>query len=249
MKIYGLAGFPLTHSFSKRYFTQKFNRERLNDVSYENFELENISDLLKIIRDNHGICGINVTIPYKESVLEILDEVEETAAAIGAVNTIQIVRDQQKIKLKGFNTDYIGFEKSIQPFLTPNHRRALILGTGGSSNAVAYALAKLGISFRRVSRSTSEVDLHYKELTPQVLLDYQIIINCTPLGMYPEIDSFPKILYQALTAQHLLFDLIYNPEETVFLKKGKEHGAATKNGFEMLSIQAEHSWLIWNLPN
>ena len=249
MKIYGLVGFPLTHSFSKRFFSEKFSNEKLADCSYVNFELQYINDLLLIIYDNIDVCGINVTIPYKETVLEILDEVEETAVMIGAVNTIKVIRNQKKISLKGFNTDYLGFEKSIQPLLKSFHLKALILGTGGSSNAIAFVLHKMGIPFRKVSRLSSEVHLQYSELTPEVMLDYQVIINCTPLGMYPEIDSFPKIPYQALTAQHLLFDLIYNPEETVFLKKGKEHGAATKNGFEMLSIQAEHSWLIWNLPN
>lgn len=246
MKIYGLAGFPLTHSFSKKYFTEKFIREGLRDCSYENFELNDIRELSRIISENPFICGFNVTIPYKEKVMDILDEVDETAAVIGAVNTIKVNRSKNNLCIKGYNTDFIGFEKSIKPLIKSYHKKALILGTGGSSTAVAFVFGKIGIDFRKVSRLKSEVDLHYDEITPEMLQDFQIIINCTPLGMFPAIDKFPQLPYQSLTEQHFLFDLVYNPAVSVFLQKGKESGTTIKNGYEMLCIQADEAWKIWN---
>ena len=241
-----MIGFPLSHSFSKKYFTEKFLKEHVSDCRYENYELNDINELNIVLQNNPGLAGINITIPYKESVMEILDSIDEKALWIGAVNTVKITRRNNKIHLKGFNTDYIGFEKSIINLLKPVHKNALILGTGGASKAIAFVLKNHGIAVTFVSRQTNEDAIKYEDLSDKIISEHKIIINCTPLGMVPFIDSFPDIPYKFLSAQHLLFDLIYNPPETVFLKKGKENGAIIKNGYEMLFLQAEAAWQIWN---
>ena len=246
MKKYGLVGFPLTHSFSKKYFREKFQNENLFQCVYENFEIQNIRELIKLFVKEPELLGINITIPFKREVIDMLDEIDPEAMKIGAVNTIKVHRVEGAIKLAGFNTDVIGFESTLGKQITDKHKKALILGTGGSSNAVAAALSKNGIESIKVSRGFSSEVLQYNQLTKEIILQHTLIINCTPLGMFPSIDLFPEIPYQHITRNHLLYDLIYNPEETVFLLKGKEMGAATKNGFEMLCIQAEASWKIWN---
>lgn len=239
--LYGLIGFPLTHSFSKNYFTDKFLREKISGCVYENFELKNIEEFLPIIKSHPSLKGLNVTIPYKELVIPFLDGLNETAKEIGAVNTIKI--DDGKII--GFNTDAYGFIHSIIKILQPAHTSALILGTGGSSKAVAYGLMKMGIEFDYVSRNPDGKELRYNDLTKDVIQHYKILINTTPLGMYPEMDECPPINFDFITPSHLLFDLIYNPDETAFLRKGRENGATIKNGLEMLRLQADKSWEIW----
>ncbi len=239
---YGLIGYPLKHSFSQRFFTEKFERENI-DAIYLNFEIPEITQLPEIIESNPELQGLNVTIPYKESVITFLDELDDTAREIGAVNTIRISNG----KLKGFNTDTYGFMQSIMPLLEPMHSRALILGTGGSSKAVAWSLKKMGIDYLFVSRKPENSnEIGYSELDNEVIRQSKIIINTTPRGMFPQIDDAPEIPYESITASHLLFDLIYNPEETLFLKKGRAQQAKTRNGLEMLQLQAERSWQIWN---
>ncbi len=243
MRKFGLIGFPLSHSFSKTYFTEKFSRERINDAAYENFEIDKIEKLKEVIRINPGLRGLNVTIPHKQGMMKYLDETDEDARTIGAVNTIKISSG----KLIGHNTDYIGFMRSLIPLLKPHHKKALILGTGGSSLAVRYALKKIRIGFLLVSRNPSgENEISYPSITKDLLNEYYLIVNTTPVGMFPKISEAPSIPFEFLTPQHLLFDLIYNPEETLFLRKGKEKGAATKNGYEMLTLQAEEAWKIWS---
>ena len=243
MKLYGLIGFPLTHSFSKKYFTEKFQRENITDSNYENFPLLSLDEFPGLIHSHPELKGLNVTIPYKEQMLKFLDEIDEAAKEIGAVNTIKIADG----KLKGFNTDYLGFMQSIIKILEPHHSHALILGTGGSSKAVGYGLKKMGIDFHYVSRNPEQLEeLNYSELDKDAIRSHKLIINTTPLGMFPDVDQCPPISYEFLTASHLLYDLIYNPEETLFLKKGKEQMAKTENGLEMLQLQAERSWEIWN---
>lgn len=243
MRKFGLIGYPLAHSFSKKYFTEKFSNESVNDTAYENFEVDKVDLLPKIVADNPDLRGLNVTIPHKESVLRYLDELSDDAMDIGAVNTIKIASG----KLIGFNTDYVGFMHSITPLLKQWHTKALVLGTGGSSLAVKYALEKLGIEYLLVSREPFEDnEIAYSKLTWDVMQQYPLIINTTPVGMFPEVDKAPEIPYQFLNDKHLLFDLIYNPEETLFLKKGKEQGATVKNGQEMLTLQAEEAWKIWS---
>lgn len=248
-KLFGLIGFPLEHSFSRKYFTKKFQKENLTDCSYENFPLENISGFPSLIKSHPDLLGLNVTIPYKELVIPFLDELDETAKEVGAVNTIKIkpgssARDVAK--LQGFNTDVFGFMQSIMKLLQPGHTAALVLGTGGSSKAVAFGLQKMGIEFEFVSRNPDEKELRYEDLNKDVIRHYKIIINSTPLGLFPNTENFPPIPYEFITPSHLLFDLIYNPEETVFLQKGREMGALIKNGLEMLQLQADKSWEIWS---
>ena len=247
MNKYGLIGFPLTHSFSRGFFTEKFRIEQI-DAEYLNFEIEDVSDIREIVRENPALKGLNVTIPHKESVLSFLDEISAAAEKIGAVNTIKINRSSdEKPVLKGCNTDYVGFKNSISLLLRPDiHKRALILGTGGASKAVAQALSDLDIEWKYVSRTKNENQLIYNELTSCILSKYTIIINASPLGTYPKVDECPPIPYEQLTANHLLYDLVYNPAETLFLKKGKEQGAIIKNGKEMLELQALAAWEIWN---
>ena len=245
MKHYGLIGKSLKHSFSKKYFENKFSKEAINDCQYNLFELKNIEELNSLIKSNTTLIGVNVTIPYKESVIPFLDEIDDQAKEIGAVNTIKI--NPQTNKTKGFNTDYLGFKNSLKPFLENIHERASILGTGGASKAVAYALRDLNINCLFVSRNPkSSEKISYNDVNEYVIKHHQIIINTTPLGTYPNVDTSPTLPYNQLTNNHLLYDLVYNPEETLFLKHGKEKGCITINGLQMLKIQAEKSWEIWN---
>ena len=244
---FGLIGYPLTHSFSKKYFAEKFQLEHINDAVYELFELEKIADLKGLIAANSNLLGINVTIPYKESVVAFCDALDENARQVGAVNCLKIeFNTTEKRKMTGFNTDVIGFEKSLLPLLEPQHQNALVLGSGGSSKAVQFVLQKLHIDFKIVSRTAQASQLRYDDLNKNLLDDHLLIVNTTPLGMFPNISSKPPLPYQRLSEKHLLFDLIYNPTETKFLQEGKKQGAAIKNGLEMLQIQAEASWKIWN---
>ncbi|MBL4593283.1 MAG: shikimate dehydrogenase [Flavobacteriales bacterium] len=245
MKQYGLIGHPLSHSFSKKYFTQKFENENIKDCSYELFDIKNIDQFPKILKENSNLVGLNITIPYKKSILSFLTEIDETAKVIGAVNTIKINSESKQIK--GYNTDYYGFKKSLKPFLDINHERALILGTGGAAKTVKYVLNELNIDCLLVSRNPkNESEIAYDDVNEYVIKHHQLIVNTTPVGMFPHTENCPSINYENLTAKHLLYDLIYNPTETNFLKKGKEKGSITLNGMEMLTLQAEKSWEIWN---
>ena len=242
MKNFGLLGKNIDYSFSRGYFKDKFETNKL-DCSYNNFDLEKIEDFESLITSDIEITGLNVTIPYKQVVIPYLDAIDSEAQEIGAVNTIKI----ENGKLTGFNTDHYGFQQSLKAHLKPHHKKALILGTGGASKAIAYALKKLGICFEYVSRTKSHnVKYTYKSLATSGIEDYQIIINCTPLGTFPDIHKCPEIPYEHITSKHLLFDLIYNPEETLFLKQGNAKNATTLNGLEMLRLQAEKSWELWN---
>ncbi len=264
MKLLGLIGYPLSHSFSKKYFTQKFENEGLtHDWEYELFPIESIEQLPDLLRGHPSLVGLNITIPYKEDVMYWLDELDETAEAIGAVNCIKIIDG----KLKGYNTDYYGFQKSLLGLINPSSPfsqrdsfgrggggldeisldiKALILGTGGSAKAVAYALKKLKIPYQYVSRNKSAHGFTYADLDEAVIASHQLIVNCTPLGMSPNTEGCPPIPYECLDNQYFMYDLIYNPEETTFLKRGKERGAKVKNGLDMLYFQAEKGWEIWN---
>ena len=238
---FGLIGFPLGHSFSKGFFTEKFAREGI-DAEYVNFEIPDASMLLDVICDNPELRGLNVTLPHKQAVIPLLDELSDEAREIGAVNVIRI-RDG---KLKGFNSDIIGFTDSIRPLLQPHHKKALVLGTGGASKAICVGLNRLGIEWTYVSRSPREGMLTYEDITAETLQQYTVIVNCTPVGMFPKMDAAPAIPYELLTPQHLLFDCVYNPEDTLFMQKGRAQGATVKNGLEMLHLQAEASWKFWN---
>lgn len=242
MKQYGLIGYPLSHSFSKGYFREKFERENITDAAYDVFPLERVELFRDLCAREKNLAGLNVTIPYKEQIIPYLDELDEEAKSIGAVNTIKF-SSGKKI---GYNSDGYGFEKSLQPLLKPHHTAALILGTGGASKAVEYVLRKLGISYQYVSRNKSPHTITYEQLDDLTVQKSLLIINCSPVGMHPHTDEAPLIPYEALTDKHLLYDLIYNPEETRFLKQGRLQGAQTKNGLEMLYLQAERSWEIWN---
>lgn len=248
MNTYGLIGFPLKHSFSAKFFTEKFKRENI-DAKYLNFEIENIRQIKEVVSANPNLKGLNVTIPYKEQVIPFLDELLPEAEKIGAVNVIKIDRkpnDRYDYHLKGYNTDYPGFKKSIEPLIKPDiHKKALVLGTGGASKAVVQALDDLGIDWKYVSRTPGENKFIYEELTPEIINNYRIIINASPVGTFPNVNECPAIPYPYLTGNHLLYDLVYNPKETLFLKKGKAHGATVKNGEEMLLIQAQEAWRIW----
>ncbi len=246
MKKYGLTGYPLSHSFSKRFFTDKFAAENIA-ATYDNYEISSIDQFREIVINNPELMGLNVTIPYKEQVIPLLDDVNESAQEIGAVNTVKITRTGQKITLTGYNTDAYGFEKSLTPLLKPHHRKALILGTGGASKAVKYVLTKLNINY--ISASIEELrvnEIRYTDINSAIMAERLLIINATPLGTYPKIDTFPPIPYDNITEKHLLFDLVYNPEETVFMQKGRTYGAVVKNGYEMLVGQALRAWEIWN---
>jgi shikimate dehydrogenase len=251
--MYGLIGRSLQHSFSQKYFTQKILNEGLTHCVYQNFEIENIELLTQIIQRNENLIGLNVTIPYKEAVIPLLHDIDETAASIGAVNCIRVIRNQNSIQLKGYNTDAFGFKTSIKPFLTSQHHRALILGTGGASKAVHHVLKQIGIDCFFVSRyknTKKEIAncLDYTELNQYVMDAFKLIVNTTPLGMYPHSNTFPEIPYQYISTEHLLFDLVYNPQETLFLEQGKAQGAKVVNGLSMLHLQAEEAWRIWNTP-
>lgn len=245
MKQFGLIGKKLAHSFSKNYFTEKFKQQQLNNYTYQNFEIANINEFPTLLKNNPDLIGLNVTIPYKETIIPFLDDIDETAQKIGAINTIKI--NKKTGKTKGFNTDYYGFKQSIKPFLESQHQRALILGTGGASKAVKYVLDELGISTVYVSRNpTNENQLAYNEIDKNILQTHLLIINTTPLGMFPNETEKPPLEYQYLTPQHLLVDLIYNPTETLFLKEGKKQNTQLLNGLSMLKLQAEKAWDIWN---
>lgn len=242
MRLYGLIGYPLSHSFSKKYFTEKFEREGLKDYQYELFPVSSIEELPQLLEKHPELCGLNVTIPYKEQVLSYLHSENELVKAIRACNCIDI-RDG---KLKGYNTDVIGFERSLLEQWQPHHKKALILGTGGVSKAVQYIMQKMGLAYRYVSRKPGVHNYSYEQLTPAIMQEYTLIVNTTPLGMYPNVTEAPPIPYEALTPRHYLFDMVYNPDKTLFLKMGEEKGAAIKNGADMLKIQADESWEIWN---
>jgi shikimate dehydrogenase len=247
LRIYGLIGKPLSHSFSKKYFDEKFQRELIQDTIYKNFPIDSIDLLQNLLIQNPLLHGLNVTIPYKRSVLVFIDSLDEVSGKTGAVNTIKIIRSDSKILLAGYNTDVYGFRESLIPFLKVGEKKAIVLGTGGASDAVNYVLNKLGIEPVSVSRNpTLENQLSYNDLNTDIIKDCRIIINTTPVGMYPEIDGFPSIPYAALTETHLLYDLVYNPAMTLFLQKGREAGATIVNGSKMLELQAERSWEIWN---
>ncbi len=246
MRKFGLIGYPLSHSFSKRYFTDKFSREGITDVVYENYPLENIREFPELIRSVPELEGLNVTIPYKEKVIPFLNDLSGEAKVIQAVNTIKI-RRTGGIRLTGYNTDVWGFETSLRPLLKPWHTFALILGTGGAAKAIEYVLKKLGIEVWFVSRHPwGDRAIRYNELTGQMLQKIKLIVNTTPLGMYPQTNLCPDIPYRFLTSEHLLYDLVYNPEETLFMKLGKERKATVVNGLQMLEQQAQRAWEIWN---
>lgn len=246
-RTFGLIGYPLGHSFSQDFFNQKFAAENI-DARYINFELTSIDRLPEIVRSTPDLQGFNVTIPYKQQIIKYLDAIDPEAKAIGAVNVVKIFRQPDgSLSFKGYNSDAIGFGDSIKPLLDPErHRRALILGSGGASKAVAHALRGLGVEPVIVSRTAREGVITYDDLTPEVMVSHTVIVNTTPLGMYPHVDSCPDIPYQYLTADHICYDLLYNPGTTLFMHKAAEHGAVTKNGLEMLLLQAFVSWNIWN---
>ena len=246
MKKYGLIGYPLTHSFSKRFFAEKFETEQI-DSTYENFEIETIERFPEIVKNNPEVIGLNVTIPYKEQVIRYLDDLNDSAREIGAVNTVKIIRSETGTQLKGFNTDTFGFEKSLKPLLKEYHKKALILGTGGASKALKYVLNKLGIDFISASiEELKENEIRYEDIDEKMMKERLLIINATPLGTYPKTETYPAIPYEFITKRHLLFDLVYNPEVTQFMAKGKAKGATVKNGYEMLLGQALRSYEIWN---
>ncbi len=246
-KTYGLIGRVLGHSFSVDYFNQKFSSEGI-DAHYRNFEIPEIEDFPSVIATTPRLYGLNVTIPYKEQVIPYLDSLDEDAARIGAVNVIKVLRgpDGNITGLKGYNSDILGFTRSIEPMLKPWHKRALVLGTGGASKAISLGLKKLGVEPTYVSRTPRQGVITYADLTPEVMADHTVIVNCTPLGMYPHVAECPDIPYNLLTDKHLCYDLLYNPDITLFMKKSAAQGATTKNGLEMLLLQAFASWQIWN---
>lgn len=244
-KRYGLIGKNIDYSFSRTYFAEKFEKLKDKKSIYVNFDLQNINEFSKILENHKDIKGLNVTIPYKQSIIPYLDSLSKKAIAIGAVNTIQI---NKKGQLKGYNTDWYGFYHSLKPMLKFHHKRALILGTGGASKAIEYALKKLGIKYTFVSRTKEEYNLTYSELTEEVMNHYTIIINTTPVGTFPNIDQMPEVPVHLLSNRHIVYDLIYNPEETTLMKEAKGYGAKVKNGYEMLVLQAEKAYKIWNKP-
>lgn len=241
MTKYGIIGNPLGHSFSKGFFTEKFAKEAI-DAQYLNFQIPEIGHLTTVLQENPELRGLNVTLPYKTEVIPFLDELSEEAREIGAVNVVQIRNGH----LKGFNSDIIGFTKSIQPLLKPHHRKALILGTGGASKAIRVGLTRLGLEWKYVSRTPREGMFSYDDIKAETLREYEVIVNCSPVGMFPKVDECPAIPYEFLTPDNLLFDLVYNPENTLFMKKGNLQGAVVKNGLEMLHLQAIASWEFWN---
>ncbi len=244
-KLYGLIGYPLGHSFSQNYFNQKFDAEGIS-ARYVNFEIPDIADFKEVVASHPDLAGLNVTIPYKEQVIPYLDAIDEDAAKIGAVNVIKFIRERGKLTFKGYNSDIIGFSDSISPLLTPSRNRALVLGTGGAAKAVAQGLRNLGVEPVYVSRTARPGILTYADLTPEVMAAYKIIVNTTPLGMYPHVDEAPDIPYHLLTPEHLCYDLLYNPDVTMFMNRAARYGATVKNGLEMLLLQAFAAWNIWN---
>ena len=246
MDKYGLIGYPLGHSFSISYFNQKFKDEDI-DAVYENFEIPSIDLLPEVLDSNPNLKGLNVTIPYKQKVIPFLDSVSPEARAIGAVNVIKVVHEGKNVKLKGYNSDVIGFTQSIEPMLEPRfHKKALILGTGGASKAIDYGLKSLGLETVFVSRYERPGTIQYEKITAEVVQEYNVIVNCTPLGMYPKTEECPQLPYEAMDSRTILYDLIYNPDETMFMKRGAQYGANVKNGLEMLLLQAFASWEFWH---
>ncbi len=259
MKLFGLIGYPLSHSFSKKFFTEKFEKQHITETEYHLFPIEHISQLPALLNKHPNLCGLNITIPYKLQVMKYLDWVEEDAKHAGAVNCIRITAESpvtaafsgevgirgHNFRLEGFNTDMYGFEMSLRALLKSHHHRALVLGDGGAAQAIKCVLDNLNIEYKVVTRRAVEGNLLFKELTPRHIEEYPLIINTTPLGTAPNVDECPPIPYEAITHRNLLYDLVYNPEKTLFLKKGEEHGAVIKNGYEMLVLQAEKSWEIW----
>lgn len=241
-KVLGLVGRNISYSFSAGYFEEKFSQMGLNNCTYRNFDIDDIEEFSDILQTK-GLKGLNVTIPYKEEVIPLLDKLSKKAKKIGAVNTITI---SKKGKTKGYNTDWYGFKKALKPMLKKRHKHALILGTGGASKAVAFALRELKIDYDFVSRQENELWYTYDQLDAEVFEDYQIIINTTPMGTFPKVDECPPLDYSLFTADHIAFDLVYNPSETLFLKQAKQNGAKIKNGYDMLVYQAEKAWAIWN---
>lgn len=239
---YGLIGKNISYSFSRGYFKKKFEEMGLNDHVYQNFDLPSILEFPAIFKNTKNVKGLNVTIPYKEEVMDFLNDIDPAAKKIGAVNTIKVSKEG----LKGFNTDAYGFKKSLEPHLKKHHQKGLILGTGGASKAIAYVLEELDITYSFVSRSGKNNGFTYDELTDDIIEEHTLIINCSPVGTFPDIEKKPNIPYRKISEEHLLFDLIYNPEETAFLKAGKTNGATICNGYNMLEYQAEKSWEIWN---
>lgn len=244
MKLYGLIGYPLGHSFSKQYFTEKFEREGIANSYFESFPIPTINEFPNLIAANPQLLGLGVTIPYKEQVLQFVTEQSDEVKKIGATNSIKISGNQ----LIAYNTDIIGFEQSFCKRIQSHHTKALVLGTGGASKAVQYVLEKLGIEFLIVTRQVglNENSINYDAIDQKTMADYTVIVNCTPLGMHPNENSAPAIPYQLVSSRHYLYDLVYKPAKTVFLKKGEDNGAITENGYDMLLIQAEASWKIWN---
>ncbi len=238
---FGLLGKNISYSFSKGYFTDKFSNLELEGYSYENFDLQSIDELPELLASNPDVKGLNVTIPYKQEVIPYLNKMDAQAKEIGAVNTIKF----DGKRLIGYNTDAYGFQKSIEPFLKPHHTKALILGTGGASKAIAFVLGELGIGVTHVSRNPGATQIGYPDLNPSVLENHSIVVNCTPMGTHPNVDQKPDIPYSHITEKHLLFDLIYNPEKTAFLKEGKQRDADIVNGLRMLELQADRAWEIW----
>jgi len=246
MDKYGLIGYPLGHSFSISYFNQKFSDEGI-DARYENFEIPSIDQLQEILDTTPNLKGLNVTIPYKERVMEYLDSVTPEAQVIGAVNVIRVSHEGKNVRLKGYNSDVIGFTQSIEPMLDKKwHKKALILGTGGASKAINYGLKSLGLETVYVSRYQRPHTVQYENITPEVVREYNVIVNCTPVGMYPHTEECPPLPYEAMNQHTILYDLIYNPDETLFMKRGREQGADVKNGLEMLLLQAFASWEFWH---
>ena len=244
MRQFGLIGFPLIHSFSKKYFTEKFENEQI-DAAYDLYELTLIEEFSALI-NRLELSGLNVTIPYKEQVISFLDILDDTAEKIGAVNVIKFIRSNNQLILKGYNSDALGFEQSLKPYLKPYHQKALILGTGGASKAIKYVLGKLGIEVTFVSRTPKLGQLTYSDLNQVIMQDNLIIINASPVGTFPHVDECPAIPYEFIAEKHLLFDVVYNPAITIFLKKGVQQGATTLNGEQMLQGQALAAWEIWN---
>ncbi len=245
MERYGLIGYPLAHSFSLGYFNEKFQNEGI-DAVYENFEIPQIEMLPEVIASHPDLCGLNVTIPYKEKVISYLDYVSSEARAIGAVNVIKVVHRGKETILKGYNSDVIGFKQSIEPMLESFHKKALILGTGGASKAINYCLKSLGLETVFVSRYQRPGTIQYDKLTGDDVREYNVIVNCTPCGMYPHTNECPNLPYEAMDSHNLLYDLIYNPDETLFMHKGAKQGATVVNGLEMLLLQAFASWEFWH---
>ncbi len=246
-RLFGLIGFPLGHSFSQNFFNQKFEAENI-DAHYVNFEIPKIEDIAAIVNSNHNLSGFNVTIPYKEKIIGYLDAVDPVAKKIGAVNVVKIYNQPDGSRsLKGYNSDVVGFSDSLRPLLVEGlHRQALILGTGGAAKAVAHALDSMGITYTLVSRTANPGVITYDDITPELLREHLLVVNCTPVGMYPNVNECPALPYEAITSDHIFYDLLYNPDRTLFMKKAAEAGATVKNGLEMLLLQAFVAWNIWN---